>query len=164
MRRIRNLIVTRMALRVRNKGQIILSLVLVFLLTSSTQVNALFGSECNKPKDAYASLLIKYKNEMGKAGAKAISDFTDMSMRIRVFQSQVQRECKLATFDISNRCVKDKITPEYRLLEVRYAGGVPTPNLSAAKRFLDLRYRVIANNPKCFSPLAVAQAQQALKM
>lgn len=136
-----------------------LMVVLISNLLFAQNANALFGSECKKPKSSYAKEMNNYFKFQKlaynfSASEKSAYDKNQVSVREKSYQDCIKRklltvrECK-AMKELSEQLYTSKnlVRPEYE---------------SSMKLSLDTAYRIVLNNQKCFDPSLVAKAQRAL--
>ena len=138
---------------------------IILNITFASPASALFGSECKKPKSEYKALIASFPKLLAKANI-------ERSNSLAYWEEQVRRDnlypCPKIVYDKKLNPYGLKISDcEVRQLRGRASLEIlryrPLPTIeSVNKDGMKLANRIIVNNPKCFSSLEVAKAQEAL--
>ena len=131
----------------------------IFSTISNSPASALFGSECNKPKAAYAKQINQAKSLKKAAYAVSAQD-----------KAAHYSELKLRAEENFKTCIKMKLltTSECKAIEELAKKPSKSPlfyqeKLTEANLKFDTAYRIVMNNQKCFDPMLVVDAQRYLE-
>lgn len=137
----------------------VLMFALILNIFAVQSANALFGSECKKPKASYSSEILaadKYK--------RLAYNFT--AAEKKAFESKL----KAAGEKNYKYCLSKKLLTKSECLAMKDIYGlfdtssrmVRTEYETKMNLSLDTAYRIVLNNQKCFDPTLVVKAQRAL--
>lgn len=153
----------------------LITLVLVFLISSQNSAEALFGSECKKPKSTVASLEMQI-NSSQKSLNSAYSKQSRI-WRTVVLTDAMRKEryksCMSPSggIELGEEICRGMLAPYPKTVEeCSVSNSICT---QVANRIFSLTTRieqlknnqaqVIVNNQKCFDPLVVVRAQEEVK-
>ena len=138
----------------------VISLALGFAVVFCQPANALFGSECKKPKASYENYQSKAQKFMVQANeskaankARLNKDLASCRSDFKAFIS-TRDKFEKSLIKSKNNCGIMAIFDEY----------IFTPGYAESSIATKNSYQVILNNQKCFSPELVIEAQRALKL
>lgn len=129
---------------------------LAITLATAQPVNALFGSECKKPKSSYE----KYQSTARMYSAQAVKNKIANADKLKKDTAACNADFKSFAY-ARNKSIVIKKKADCKLLplfdEYLYAQGT-VESKNATKD----SYQVVINNQKCFSPELVIEAQRRL--
>jgi arsenate reductase-like glutaredoxin family protein len=138
----------------------VISLALGFAVVFSQPANALFGSECKKPKasyEKYQKLAEEFSLQASKSKAankaKLNKDLASCRSDYKTFIS-TRDKFEKSLIKSKNNCGIMAIFDEY----------LHTPGYAESSIATKNSHQVVVNNQKCFSPEVVIEAQRALKL
>ena len=125
----------------------ILAFALIFNIFTLQNANALFGSECKKPKSSYANEIVAYNKFKRLA-----YDFTSAEKKAYVQQQRASSErnykdCRAKKLLTKSEC---KAMKEFYIAFNTPSRMVRTEYEKKMKLSLDTAYRIVVNNQKCF--------------
>ena len=138
----------------------VISLALGFAVVFCQPANALFGSECKKPKASYEN----YQNQAQKFMSQANKSQSANKEKLKKDLAFCKSDFKsfIATRDkFEKQLIKSKKNCGIMAIFDEY---IFTPGYAESSIATKNSYQVILNNQKCFSPELVIEAQRALKL
>jgi hypothetical protein len=153
----------------------LLTLVLIFLISSQNSAEALFGSECKKPKSTVASLIKqidssqkKLNSAYGKQSRIWKTVVLTDAMRKERYKSCIAPS---GGIELGEEICRGMLAPYPKTVEECSVSNsictqVANQIYSLTTKIEKLKNnqaQVIVNNQKCFDPLVVVQAQEEVK-
>ena len=135
-----------------------MSLVLGLTLVFPQPVNALFGSECKKPKASFENYRKDFSRLQTQVATQKTSNKKKLVKAIASCKADF-RAYALATkrtelITSKSDCGVLVLVDEFLSVPAEFSAQIANQN----------SYQVILNNQKCFSPELVIEAQRALKL
>lgn len=121
--------------------------------------NALFGSECKKPKSAYSSEILAADRYKRLAYDFTAAEKRAFNLKLKASSEKNYKDCLSKKFLTKSECLAMKdihglFDTSSRMVRIEYENKM--------KLSLDTAYRIVLNNQKCFEPTLVVKAQRAL--
>ena len=111
--------------------------------------NALFGSECKKPKASYSSEILAADRYKHLAYDFTATEKRAFNLKLKASSEKNYKDCLAKKFLTKSECLAMKdiyglFDTSSRMVRIEYENKM--------KLSLDTAYRIVLNNQKCFEP------------